>query len=239
MYFFRLNPKSRMHKALCLITIAWVIPVLYGMLAMSGWSCTSGCTCTLHYESQAPICPQSHCSRLYTPMSKSYLLVIVGMWFLECTVLLVLLCRSAFSAAREQTPRGKSATTKKCSIKLLKCPHIPASHTFLLVLLGLFVACTSPVMVLITLDYACPDVHVSQMLVNMIVPLPLLYCFISPVLLTRRLAAMKSAVLMTFSCKWCIAKKKNRDSNKHIRKKNKSLEDSSIMNSRIDSLDAV
>ena len=90
----QLDPNYRRRKATALICVVWALPTLFGLLAMTDWNCHSVCTCTLSYKSGAPLCREAKCSRLYTPMSKLYLLVVVILWGLECLGLLALLCSS-------------------------------------------------------------------------------------------------------------------------------------------------
>lgn len=217
----RMNRNFRWKKALFLITIAWIIPVIYGLLAMTPWNCTWNCTCTLYLASGAPLCPGKDCSRLYTPMAKSYLLCIVVIWAVECGFLLFVICKAAISFPKFGSPsnRGDTAytstteatspdqsnnnSTKRKSSNFRKfSPKMARSYRFPFILLGLFVSCTMPVMILFIMDFAMADFKPGAITVNVITPLPLLYCVISPVLLTKRLSGMRSAVQMALSFNW-------------------------------------
>lgn len=204
-----------------LITATWIFPVLFGLLSMTPWNCTSQCSCTLYLEGQ-PLCKGDKCSSLYTPMSKSYLLVIVIVWFIECSFLLLVICKAAISFpnrtdsnnsvdehSEDKDPlsmtnvRGSNGNSERKVTPFRRfSPRVAKSHKFPFMLLGLFILCTAPVMVLIVLDFAVADFQAGDIVVNIIIPLPLLYCLVSPILLAKRLSAMKSALVMTLSFTW-------------------------------------
>lgn len=204
-----------------LITATWIFPVLFGLLSMTPWNCTSQCSCTLYLDGQ-PLCKGDKCSSLYTPMSKSYLLVIVIVWFIECSFLLLVICKAAISfpnrgdsnnsedensedknPLRMNNARGDSVNSMRKVTPFRRfSPRVAKSHQFPFMLLGLFILCTAPVMVLIVLDFAVADFQAGDIVVNIIIPLPLLYCLVSPILLAKRLSAMKSALVMTLSFTW-------------------------------------
>nr|XP_039270971.1 uncharacterized protein LOC120345547 [Styela clava] len=217
----RMNRNFRWRKALFLITFAWIIPVIYGLLAMTPWNCTWDCTCTLYLASGTPLCPGKDCSRLYTPMAKSYLLCIVIIWALECGFLLFVICKAAISFPKLGSPSNRvdnaySTTTnvtspdpsnnnlsKRKSSNIRKfSPKMARSYRFPFFLLGLFICCTMPAMILFILDFALLAFKPGAITVNVITPLPLLYCVISPILLTKRLSGMRSAVQMALSFNW-------------------------------------
>lgn len=185
---------------------------------MTDWNCTKQCTCTLYYASGEPICNGEKCSRLYTPMAKSYLLIVVVIWTIECLSLLVIISRSAFSLRRpivrnldghstemgaidDATTNNNSSKKQTHSIRRF-IPKLSASYKFPIILLGFFVACTAPVMVLFVLDFALTDFRSNAFVINVVTPLPLVYCLISPILLTQRLPGMKSAMQMALSFSW-------------------------------------
>ena len=208
-----LSPQYRRRKANWLIFLVWALPVIYGVLSIAPWNCTNECTCTLSYESNKPICPGSRCSRLYTPMAKSYLFVIVVFWALECTGLIFLLCKSckilkdsnSHSAVSAQ-PRSKFMNLKKVFTKWR------GNYGILFILFLLFFICTIPVMILGVLDFAFPQMKLSAQLVNFVTPLPLLYCLASPFLIAHKLSGVKNALLniMAMICSHTKMKSKNK-----------------------------
>ena len=200
------SPSYRRKKANGLILIVWALPTLYGLLAMTPWNCNSGqCTCTLSYKSGKPICSGDLCSQLYTPMARSYLLVVVFLWVLECLGLLGLMLKSVISSIHAEK---KSFKTMNCCQVFVE---IMSKNKIVFVLFSLFVCCTAPVMVSFALDLSMPDISFNHDIVNFMIPLPLLYCFVSPFLLINRLSGVRSALQLTlsFSCANRNKKKKS------------------------------
>nr|XP_026690260.1 sphingosine 1-phosphate receptor 4 [Ciona intestinalis] len=195
----RLDPKFRRRKANALICVVWALPTIYGLLAMTDWNCTNLCSCTLSYKSGKYLCPVGRCSHIYTPMSKSYLLVVVILWALECIGLLFLLCRS-FCNIRGRGDGSESGGRKISIRKALGKYH--ASHHTVTILFILFVVCTAPIMGLFFADFIQQDAHFSHFLVNCITPLPLVYCVVSPILITQKLSGVRSALLMVMTFSW-------------------------------------
>ena len=209
-----LRPQYKRRKANLLIVFVWALPLIYGGLSMSPWNCTNVCTCTLCYLTNKPICPENYCSRLYTPMAKSYLFVIVVFWALECSGLVVLLCKSfrvlqnsSNSATINGAQKDKLANVKKTFVKWRK------NYGILFVLFVLFFICTLPVMVLGVLDFAFPKMTLSLQVVNFVTPLPLLYCLASPLLIAHKLSGVKNA-LRNFVSFGCFHNKKRRNKKK-------------------------
>ena len=185
-----LSPQFKRRKANVLIFLVWALPVIYGALSMTPWNCTTGCTCTLRYASDDPICTETHCSRLYTPMAKSYLFVIVILWTLECVGLMALLYQ-AVSTLR------LSGNAMKKSLKLT-LGDFRKHYGIVFVLFGLFFVCTVPVMVLAVTDFVFPEMGMSHQAINFITPLPFVYCLVSPILLAHKLSGVKGAAMNLF-----------------------------------------
>ena len=208
-----------------LICVVWAVPIFYGLLSMTDWSCTVLCTCTLTYRNPAHhICQandnstRSTCSSIYTPMAKSYLFVVVVIWFLECFVLITLFLNSLYqtskserihlnvsqsqklqmsiSSTQTETKMTNLSTRRKSSATRILVKY-RNSHQILLILFLLFFACTSPIMTCFTIDYlSTTNIHFNSVLVNVLTPLPFLYCLLSPILLLRRLGGLRSAISM-------------------------------------------
>lgn len=217
----RLTREFRLKKALFLIAAVWIFPVFYGLLSMTPWNCMDQCTCTLYLKSGQPICKGESCSSLYTPMAKSYLLVIVIIWFIECFFLSYVICRASFYGhvrpeasnrldtshhEEDESSHMDSGNNNACKRKANHARRfylrIDRKHRFPFILHGLFILCTAPVMILFVLDFFVKNFQPGNIVINVITPLPLLYCFISPILLTNRLSGMKSALVMTLSFNW-------------------------------------
>ncbi|CAK8688175.1 uncharacterized protein LOC143459806 [Clavelina lepadiformis] len=209
----QLDPNYRRRKATALICVVWALPTLFGLLAMTDWNCHSVCTCTLSYKSGAPLCREAKCSRLYTPMSKLYLLVVVILWGLECLGLLALLCSSIRTVRHSDSEKATKghAERKYLSFKRTLTRH-RASHQVVYFLFMLFIICTAPIMILFVLDFAIPGIHFSHIVVNCITPLPLVYCCISPILVSHKLAGVRDAFLMAMTFSWLkpAASRKNK-----------------------------
>jgi len=213
-----LSPQYRRRKANWLIFLVWALPAIYGVLSVTPWNCTNECTCTLSYESNQPICPEIRCSRLYTPMAKSYLFVIVILWALECTGLLLLLCKSCRIF---KNSANTSATRAPQISKLVNLRQSfskwNANYGILFLLFLLFLVCTVPVMILGVLDFAFPQMTLSQQLVNFVTPLPLLYCLASPFIIAHKLSGIRNATMnmiaLVCSQTKCKSKKKKKTGN--------------------------
>uniref|UniRef100_H2Z309 G-protein coupled receptors family 1 profile domain-containing protein n=1 Tax=Ciona savignyi TaxID=51511 RepID=H2Z309_CIOSA len=196
----RLDPNFRRRKANALICLVWALPTIYGLLAMTDWNCTILCSCTLSYKSGKYLCPAGKCSHIYTPMSKSYLLVVVILWALESTGLLFLLCRS-FHNIRGRVDANSESVGSQISIRRALAKYRASHHTVTILFL-LFVLCTAPIMGLFLIDFIQSEAHFSHFLVNCITPLPLIYCVVSPILITKKLSGVRSALLMVMTFSW-------------------------------------
>lgn len=213
-----------------LIAVVWAVPTFYGMLSMTNWNCTALCTCTLSYKDpNHHICQandnstRSTCSNIYTPMAKSYLFVVVVMWLLECFVLIALFSNSLYQISKSdkvsvnvtQSPKcmisaSLSRIEKKMNNSTLRrksslgrtLSKYRNSHQLLMTLFSLFFVCTAPIMTCFAIDYlSAENVFFSPMLVNVLTPLPFIYCLLSPVLFLRRLGGVRSAVSMMLTIK--------------------------------------
>ena len=200
-----LNPVYRRRKAIILIIVVWLLPIVYGAVSMISWNCTQGqCTCTLRYKSNKPICPEDSCSHLYTPMSKSYLLSITIIFILECLGLVLFIIKSIIELkGKEGSDRTKPARWSRVIRKYARI------HRLVIYLLVLFFLSTTPSMILITLDYFFTDMVISHEAVNFILPLPLISCLISPILIYRHVSDIPRAVSNLLTLFWSN-KKKNR-----------------------------
>ena len=200
----KLSPRYRRRKANYLILMVWAFPTAYGCLAMTSWNCTADqCTCTLRYKSGQPICTKGSCSQLYTPMAKSYLLLVVVLWVFECLGLFALICKSILALRH---------SNKKMSASLCQVfRDFVANSGVICFLFGLFLLCTAPVMVLFALDFAVPQISFGHVVSNVLIPLPLLYCIASPLLIAHKLSGVKRALIMAWRCplRNRVAKKKS------------------------------
>ena len=245
-------------KANTLIGVVWAIPTFYGLLSMTKWNCTALCTCTLTYRNPAlHICQvndnskRSTCSSIYTPMAKSYLFVVSIIWLLECFVLVALFIKSLLKVSKfdrshlnamQTTKLGSlvssdSAEKRKNSIPVKRkssaarvMSKYRKSHQVLLVLFSLFFVCTAPIMTCFAVDYlSTANVHLNSLLVNVLTPLPFLYCLFSPILLLRKLGGLRNATSMLLTMmltprKLEISrKKKGKKRSDNINKNNQSL----------------
>ena len=191
-----LSPKYKRRKANILIAIVWILPAIYGALSMAPWNCTWECTCTLSYESNRPICPGTSCSRLFTPMAKSYLFVIVILWALECSGLLFLFGKS-IHALRQSSGLAAASGAKERSLVSKKQTFVKWRENYgvLFLLFAFFLLCTIPVMVLGVLDFAFPQMTLSKQVVNFVTPLPLVYSLVSPIFIAHKLSGIKNSLM--------------------------------------------
>ena len=188
----------RRRKAKGLILGVWSLPTLYGLLSMTSWNCTADqCSCTLSFQSGNPICSERFCSQLYTPMAKSYLMVVVLLWALECFGLLVLMINFIISSIKSEK---KSFTDMHWCEVLLK---IVSTNKMVFIIFALFLGCTAPIMIFFALDFSIPNINFNRDVANFVIPLPILYCIFSPILLANQLSGVRSALWKVFhlSCR--------------------------------------
>lgn len=221
-----LSPSFRKRKANLLICVVWAVPTVYGMLAMTRWNCTEICTCTLAYTSGMSICKDdsARCSNIYTPMAKSYLFVVVILWSIECMGLLGLFCNSLYQISRadrvqvssptsivvspaQTRSNGNNNTTTTSSSRRKSSigrtlSRYRNSHQLLIILFLLFFLCTAPIMSCFAIDFINGEVYFSPLLVNILTPLPFIYCLASPLLLARRLSGVRGALGMALTFSW-------------------------------------
>ena len=181
---------------------------------MSDWNCNSQCKCTLSFK-VGSICPDKGCSTIYTPMAKSYLFVVVMLWSLECIGLLFLFGNSIYRINRsDKVSRSpltsvvtsnagggdvKSSEYRRKSNIGRTLSKYRNSHQLLLILFILFFTCTAPIMTCFAIDFINPFAEFSHLAVNILTPLPFLYCLVCPILLARRLSGVRSAIMMAFT----------------------------------------
>ena len=194
----KIHKLSRIPRAVN-ITVVWTVPIFYATLAMiPQWNCVSTCKCTTYYlksgEESCNSTSYDFCSRIYSPLSNSYLFIDVIIWFLICMCLLVLFYR-AFENVRKTNTRNH--------LKLFW-----QNYKVLIILFILYFFLTFPFIIILIIDFANLDSQAIRYLSNadstvpyIITPLPLVYTMISPVILVLYLPGLKSAmVMLTLKC---------------------------------------
>lgn len=84
--FFRLSGRihlTKRAKARLLIVISWVAPMsLVTGSSSSDWNCRNLCCPPGYYNSDS--CPvEQSCSRLWPPLTQSFLAIVLGVWIME------------------------------------------------------------------------------------------------------------------------------------------------------------
>lgn len=212
-----LSPTYRRRKALLLIFSVWLLPILYGSLSMTPWNCTlDHCTCTLRYQSNKPICFDESCSHLFTPMAKSYLFSIALLSALEHIILIGFILNSVIAVRR------KRATSERSFTVLQAFKVYVETHRLVFYLYGIFFICTSPVMVLVILDFVFPLLSIPHEVLNVVMPLPLVYSLASPGLICYHMSDIRRAVV-SFCSLVCSCKNKRKTNKKEAKNESKEM----------------
>ncbi|XP_076819070.1 uncharacterized protein LOC143464910 [Clavelina lepadiformis] len=79
--------ESKRQRAAFLVIICWLIPLALTIAAVISWNCASSCRCPPGAKEE--VCPRNQgCSRMWTPMTNSFLAVNVALWFFDVVTLI-------------------------------------------------------------------------------------------------------------------------------------------------------
>uniref|UniRef100_A0A8C8VI96 Sphingosine-1-phosphate receptor 4 n=1 Tax=Pelusios castaneus TaxID=367368 RepID=A0A8C8VI96_9SAUR len=173
------NEASKTMRLRGLIVSCWVLAILIGMLPLLGWNC---------------LCDFSNCSSLLPLYSKNYVLFCVVM-FSMILLGIVVLYASIYHLVRASSQQALTRHNRKRSLRLLKT---------VLMILGAFILCWSPLFALLLLDVFCTS-PACRLLQNMdwALALAVLNSAINPLIYSFRSLEVRRAVL-AFLCCCCI-----------------------------------
>ncbi|XP_074834593.1 sphingosine 1-phosphate receptor 4 [Carettochelys insculpta] len=162
-----------------LIVWGWVLAILIGMLPLMGWNC---------------LCDFPSCSSLLPLYSKKYILFCVVMFSL-ILLGIIGLYTSIYHLVRASSQQSITRHSRKRSLRLLKT---------VLMILGAFILCWSPLFALLLLDVFCKSpacLHLRGM--DWALALAVLNSAINPLIYSFRSLEVRRAVLR-FLCCCCI-----------------------------------
>ncbi|XP_076811137.1 uncharacterized protein LOC143454626 [Clavelina lepadiformis] len=212
--------KRRQRRTWFYIFFVWLLPLLYVISAPLGWSCGWSCICLsgCYQHSQLDTLSHRHCSRVWPPMRHDWLFVGVTAWVI-CVFVVVAISWRAFTATKRhfQFCQDRVVNGNTSVVNQNICDDIPpvsyvksprhrslmrsrqvsgrtlSSLRYLIWITVLFVVCTSPAMVLMLYDFFS-DTNPSMALGNGCLCVSFAYCWICPLLLTRCLPGIRSAI---------------------------------------------
>ena len=80
--------ESKRRRAAFLVAFVWFLPAVLTLAAVVTWNCAGECTCPPGSEGE--LCPRDFgCSRIWPPMTNSFIAVNVALWFVEVSVTLL------------------------------------------------------------------------------------------------------------------------------------------------------
>nr|XP_039253181.1 uncharacterized protein LOC120330338 [Styela clava] len=90
------SAQAQRRKAYSLVAVAWTLPTTMSLLTLAGWNCSDTCECLSGCYSleNMETTPQRSCSRVFTPLSNSYMLVTVVVWTLEMSALFFMIFKT-------------------------------------------------------------------------------------------------------------------------------------------------
>ncbi|XP_030073349.1 sphingosine 1-phosphate receptor 4 [Microcaecilia unicolor] len=181
----RPSPESEANKTIrvyALIGCFWLLASIIGLLPMLGWNCT---------------CDFKNCSTLLPLYSKRYILFSVIM-FSAILIGIIGFYVAIYLLVQRTSNRTPSASHhRKKSLKLLKT---------VLMILGAFIICWSPLFALLMMDVFCPSL-ICESLQGMewILTLAVVNSAINPIIYSFRSLEVRKAIF-SFLCHCCIRK---------------------------------
>uniref|UniRef100_K7EX67 Sphingosine-1-phosphate receptor 4 n=2 Tax=Pelodiscus sinensis TaxID=13735 RepID=K7EX67_PELSI len=173
------NEASKTLRLRSLIVSCWALAILIGMLPLLGWNC---------------LCDFPSCSTLLPLYSKKYILFCVVM-FSMILLGIIGLYASIYHLVRASSQQAITRHSRKRSLRLLKT---------VLMILGAFIICWSPLFALLLLDVFCESPackHLQGM--NWALALAVLNSAINPIIYSFRSPEVRRAVVC-FLCCCCI-----------------------------------
>ncbi|NXX42660.1 S1PR4 protein, partial [Tricholaema leucomelas] len=174
------NEASKTLRLRGLIVACWLLALVIGLLPLLGWNC---------------LCDLSACSVLLPLYSKNYILFSVVM-FSIILLGIVGLYISIFQLVQASSKQSSSRHGRKRSLRLLKT---------VLIILGAFIVCWSPLFVLLLFDVFCESQTCARLhSLDWTLALAMLNSGINPIIYSLRSAEVRRAVGSLLCC--CCAR---------------------------------
>uniref|UniRef100_F6SH76 Uncharacterized protein n=1 Tax=Ciona intestinalis TaxID=7719 RepID=F6SH76_CIOIN len=73
---------TRRQRSYILIAVLWIVPIIYVLIPIAGWSCAEICQCLSQcFSPDHEFQPSDYrCSRAFPPMANSWMALVVGAW---------------------------------------------------------------------------------------------------------------------------------------------------------------
>ncbi|XP_029469762.1 sphingosine 1-phosphate receptor 4 [Rhinatrema bivittatum] len=174
------NEANKTIRVYSLIGFFWILASVIGLLPMLGWNCT---------------CDFQNCSTLLPLYSKTYILFSVIMFSAFLIGIIGLYVAIYFLVQRSSKKTPPALHHRKKSLKLLKT---------VLMILGAFILCWSPLFALLMLDVFCQSLTCESLRgMDWALTLAVLNSAINPVIYSFRSLEVRKAIL-SFLCYCCI-----------------------------------
>uniref|UniRef100_A0A8C2A2F2 Sphingosine-1-phosphate receptor 5a n=1 Tax=Cyprinus carpio TaxID=7962 RepID=A0A8C2A2F2_CYPCA len=172
-----------------LIVASWVLSVLLGILPIMGWNCIGNL---------------DECSTVLPLYSKSFILFCITVFTLVLMSIVVLYVR-IFRIVKSNTQRlGCSPQRKGLTRKSQKYLALLKTVT---IVLGVFIACWSPLFVLLLLDFGCPAQSCEVLFkADYFLGIAMINSLINPIIYTLTSKDMRRAILRLV-CSYCLISK--------------------------------